>query len=229
MPSCAITHSSHHGTRSDSFAGFARCARRQARLERRTDAALSGPHCRGRRSERIRARRRRGEPRAGACRRRAHRRRRGREPAVAGHSRCAQGRIRHARLAQHRWLSHARELRQSIRRRRRRAPGARGHGHAGQDQYGRVRHGLVERKLVLRPGEEPVGHARRARRLVGRRGGRGGRASRAGRHRNRHRRLDPSAGGVHRHRRHQADVWPRVALRDDRVRFVARPGRPVRS
>ena len=63
-------------------------------------------------------------------------------------------------------------------------------------------------------------------RLVGRLGGGGGRASRARRDRHRHRRLDPSARVVHRHHRHQADLRPRVALRDDRVRVVAGSGRP---
>jgi aspartyl-tRNA(Asn)/glutamyl-tRNA(Gln) amidotransferase subunit A len=45
---------------------------------------------------------------------------------------------------------------------------------ARQMQHGRVRHGLVERELVLRPGAQPVG-PRASRRLVGRlgRGGRG--------------------------------------------------------
>ena len=63
-------------------------------------------------------------------------------------------------------------------------------------------------------------------RFVGRLGCGGGRASRARCHRHRHRRLDSPAGVVLRHHRHQADVRPRVALRDDRVRVVAGSGRP---
>jgi hypothetical protein len=45
------------------------------------------------------------------------------------------------------------------------------------------------------------------------------------RHRDRHRRLDPPARGVHRHRRHQADLWPLLALGHCRLCLVARPGR----
>jgi aspartyl-tRNA(Asn)/glutamyl-tRNA(Gln) amidotransferase subunit A len=48
----------------------------------------------------------------------------------------------------------------------------------------------------------------------------------ARRHRHRHRRLDPPARGLHRHRRHQADLWPLLALGHRRLRLLARPGRP---
>jgi aspartyl-tRNA(Asn)/glutamyl-tRNA(Gln) amidotransferase subunit C len=48
------------------------------------------------------------------------------------------------------------------------------------------------------------------------------------RHRDRHRRLDPPAGGLHRHGRHQADLWPLLALGHRRLRLLARPGRPDR-
>jgi len=41
-------------------------------------------------------------------------------------------------------------------------------------------------------------------------------------------RLDPSAGGVHRHRRHQADLWTLLALGNHRLCVVARSGRSVR-
>ena len=44
----------------------------------------------------------------------------------------------------------------------------------------------------------------------------------------RHRRLDPPAGRLHRHGRHQADLWPLLALGHRRLRLVARPGRPDR-
>ena len=49
------------------------------------------------------------------------------------------------------------------------------------------------------------------------------------RDRHRHRRLDPPAGGVHRHRRHQADLRPLLALGHRRLRVLARPGRAVRA
>ena len=57
-------------------------------------------------------------------------------------------------------------------------------------------------------------------------GGGGGLAARQPRHR--HRRLDPPARRVLRRRRHEADLRARVALRADRLRVLARPGRPLR-
>ena len=52
-----------------------------------------------------------------------------------------------------------------------------------------------------------------------------GRQARADLHRHRYRRLDPSAGGPHRHHRGQAHVRTGVALRDDRIRLEPRSGR----
>ena len=72
-------------------------------------------------------------------------------------------------------------------------------------------------------------HAAGAGRLVGRLGCGGGGGSLPRRDRHRHRRLDPPAGGVHRHRRHQADLRPLLALGHRRVRVLARPGRAVRA
>ena len=72
------------------------------------------------------------------------------------------------------------------------------------------------------------GHASGARRLLGRlgRGRRGPSVPR--RHRDRYRRLDPPAGGLHRHGRHQADLWALLALGHRGLRLVPRPGRPDR-
>ena len=53
-------------------------------------------------------------------------------------------------------------------------------------------------------------------------------AARAGCDRHRYRRLDPPARVVLRHRRHQADLWPLLALGHRGVRLVARPGRAFR-
>ena len=73
-----------------------------------------------------------------------------------------------------------------------------------------------------RPGDNRGADARRlVRRLGG--GGRGGPLPRRDRHR--HRRLDPPAGGLHRHRRGEADLRALLALGDRRLRLVARPGR----
>ena len=74
-------------------------------------------------------------------------------------------------------------------------------------------------------GSQPAADAGR---LVGRlgRGGGGGPVPR--RHGHRHRRLDPPAGLLHRHGRHQADLWPLLALGHRRLRLVAGPGRADR-
>jgi hypothetical protein len=65
-----------------------------------------------------------------------------------------------------------------------------------------------------------------ARRLVGRLGRGRFRSAGEWHHRLRHRGLDPSASRADRHHRHQADLWPLLALRHDRVCLVAGPGRP---
>ena len=101
----------------------------------------------------------------------------------------------------------------------------RGRARARQDQHGRVRDGLVERELGLRTGPEPVGPRARAGRLVRRVGRGGGGGHRAVGDRHRHRRLDPPARRAVRDRRAEAHLRRRLALRDDRVRLVARPGR----
>ena len=101
----------------------------------------------------------------------------------------------------------------------------RGRAAAGQDEPGRVRDGLLDRELRLRPGAQPVGPLARARRLLRRlrRRGRGRRGAVGDRHR--HRRLDPPARRAVRDRRAQADLRRGQPLRDDRLRLLARPGR----
>ena len=69
-------------------------------------------------------------------------------------------------------------------------------------------------------------HAR-ARRLLRRLGRRGRRRHRAVVDRHRHRRLDPPARRAVRDRRHEAHLRRDLALRDDRLRLLARPGGPV--
>ena len=65
-------------------------------------------------------------------------------------------------------------------------------------------------------------------RLVGRLGAAVVGVALRGRHGDRYRRLDPPAGGLHRHCRHQADLRPLLALGHRRLRLLARPGRPDR-
>jgi hypothetical protein len=150
---------------------------------------------------------RRRDAGAGPRRRRAHRRRRRR--AAAGRADRPQGHLRHQGLPQHRRLEDAGGLPLALRCHRGAQAGRGRRRDPGQAELRRVRHGLGQRELGLRPGEEPVGHEPHSRRLLGRQRRGGGRAAGAGRDRHRHRRLDPPAGRVLRHHRHQADLWPR--------------------
>ena len=77
---------------------------------------------------------------------------------------------------------HPRRLQAGLRIDRHRQSLGRWRRHARQAQHGRVRHGLVQRDLLLRPGGQSLAGARlqraaRTRRLVGRLGGGGGGAS----------------------------------------------------
>jgi aspartyl/glutamyl-tRNA(Asn/Gln) amidotransferase C subunit len=108
--------------------------------------------------------------------------------------------------AHHGGLEDPRRLAPALRRHgRRAAAGGRDH-HPGQDQHGRVRHGLLHRALGLRHHAQPVGPRPRARRLRRRLGGGPGRVRGAPGHRHRHRRLDPPARRVHRHGRGEAHL-----------------------
>ena len=95
----------------------------------------------------------------------------------------------------------------------------------GKTKYGRVRDGVLERELRLWTGAQPVGSRARPGRLFGRLGRRRRRSPRALGDRHRHRRLDPPAGLALRDRRHEAHLRRRLALRDDRLRLLARPVR----
>ncbi len=99
----------------------------------------------------------------------------------------------------------------------------------GKTQHGRVRHGLVQRDLLLRAGAQSLGPPARAGGIFGRLGRRRGRATGARRDRHRHRRLHPAAGGADRGLRLEAHLRPGVALRHDRLRLLARPGRAARE
>ena len=130
----------------------------------------------------------------------------------------AEGRADHTRACPPRRFADPRGLDAAVRRDGRRS----GCKEAGivdprQDQHGRVRDGLLDRELGVRPDPQPVGPephpGRFGRRFVG--GDRGVRG--AARDRHGHRRLDPPAGRGHRHGRRQADVRRGVALRPDRA------------
>ena len=136
-----------------------------------------------------------------------------------------QGHLLHRGRADHRRLAHPRGLPAALHRDRRAAPARGRRAGARQDQHGRVRDGLLERELRLRAGAQPVGPRARPRRLLGRLGGGRRRRPRALRDRHRHRRLDPPAGGALRDRRAEAHLRGDLALRDDRLRLLARPVR----
>src|SRR6185503_264414 len=148
-----------------------------------------------------------------------------RSPAARRPADRAQGPVLHRRCPHHLRLENALELRRAVRRRRGRAarPGRR--RDARQDEHGRVRDGLLEREQLVRTGPQSVGSAEGPGRLVRRLGGCGRRTPDACCHGHRHRRLDPSACCPHRSHGLQADLRPRVALRNGRVRIEPRSGR----
>ena len=116
---------------------------------------------------------RRGPRRRGGARRA---RRRGartpdRWPAYRSRSRTTCAR---AGIADDLLLAHPRGLATALRRHGRRAARRRGRGHRRQDEPRRVRHGLLDRELRLRPDPQPARPQPRAGRLVGRERGRGG-------------------------------------------------------
>ncbi len=126
-------------------------------------------------------------------------------------------------------LEDPRGLPAAVHRDRRGAPAGGRRGAPRQDEPGRVRDGLLERELRLRAGAQPVGpHARPGRLVRRQRRGRRRRARAVGA-RHRHRRLDPPARRAVRHRRPEADLRHRLALRHDRLRLLARPGRPAHA
>ena len=96
---------------------------------------------------------------------------------------------------------------------------------ARQDEHRRVRDGLLDRELRLRPDAEPVGPDARPRRLGRRLGRRGRRRARPLGARLRHRRLGQAPLRLLRQRRAPPDLRHRLPLRDRRLRLEPRPGR----
>ena len=132
---------------------------------------------------------------------------------------CTEGVADHRGLADPRGLPAALHGNRGAQARRGRRPRAR------QDEHGRVRDGLLERELRLRPGAQPLGSRAGPGRLVGGLGGSGRRPGGALGDRHRHRRLDPPARLALRDRRPEAHLRGDLALRDDRLRLLARPVR----
>ena len=138
-----------------------------------------------------------------------------------------QGQHDHPGDGDHRRLEDPGRLPPSLRRHRGpTAPGGRGVDHR-QGQPRRVRHGVVDRELGLRPYPQPVAHRPRSRRVVGRQ--RGGRGCSYGPRRAgfRHGRVDPPARLPLRHRGGQAHLRSGEPLRTHRLRVLPRPDRPA--
>ena len=167
------------------------------------------------------------EARGGRERDRRTRRRRRRSRSAGRRAHRAEGQHVHARHPDHVLVAHPRRLAAAVRRHRRRAVARRRRDRDRQDQPRRVRDGLVDGELGVRPHAQPARHEARARRFERRQRGRGRGRVQPARLRLRHRRLDPPARGVVRRRRPEADVRPGVALRPRRVRVEPRPDRPV--
>ncbi len=156
---------------------------------------------------------------------------RGARPAAGRHPAGDQGSVLHRGRAHHGGQPHPGAVRAAVREHRHRQPAAGRRGVPGQDQPGRVRHGLVQHDQRVRPGDQPVvagGREAGAGRLVRRVGGGGGGGTGDGGDRDGHRRLDPPAGRVLRHRGHEADLWPVQPLGRGGVRLLAGPSGAVR-
>src|SRR5699024_4791389 len=103
----------------------------------------------------------------------------------------------------------------------------RGDADPGQDQHGRVRHGVQYRALGLRPHLQPVGHRPYPRWLRWRLGRSRGRLRGAAGNRYRHRRIHPPARRRHRHRGRQAHLRFHLPVRPDRPGLQLGPGGPL--
>ncbi len=167
---------------------------------------------------------------AEAARARAARDRRdGRAAAAGGHPDRHQGRPVDARPHHHGRLADPGGLPPAVHRDVRGAPRARRRRRGGEDQHGRVRHGLEHGELGVPDHPQPLGRRARARRLQRGVRRRGGRVPGAVGARQRHRRLHPPAGGPVRDRGDEAHLRGGLAVRPDRLRLVAGPGGPLRA
>ncbi len=123
-------------------------------------------------------------------------------------------------------LEDPRRLRAGVRFDRRRTLQGRGPAGDRQDEHRRVRDGLVDRELRLRPLPQPLGPDAGTWRLGRRHSGSGFRGARTLGPRLGHRRLDQAALGAVRQRRPTPDLRDGLAIRDRRVRIEPRPDRP---
>ncbi len=104
-----------------------------------------------------------------------------------------------------------------------------GRGRGRQDQYGRIRHGILHRALGFLPHAQPLEPRLCPGRLLRRLGRRGRCGDGAGLPRLRHWRIHPAAGGFLWRRWNEANLRPRKPLWLDCVRQLPRPDRPLRA
>ena len=169
---------------------------------------------------------RRTAPRGSARRRRCADARRAAGPAGRRPDR-GQGQHLHPHAADDGGLGGTARLPAALRRHGGVAAGRRRRHRRRQDQLRRIRDGLLDRELGLRPHPQSLGarsHARGIEWRIGRGRGQSVVPAALGL---RYRRLDPSAGGVLRRGRPQAHLRPGLALRPARLRVVARSDRAV--
>ena len=138
-----------------------------------------------------------------------------------------EGRDRHQRRSHHLRLAAAGTLHPALRCHCGEAFGTGRRGNPRKNKLRRVRHGFFERKLRVRTGSQSRGSRPRTRWIERRLGG--GSSAGNGRRgaRLRHRRVSSTAGFVLRRGGRHAHLWPRLALRADRLCQFARSHRTV--
>ncbi len=134
----------------------------------------------------------------------------------------------HPGRAHHLLVPHPRGVAAPLRRHGGDPPAAGRGGGGGQDQHGRVRHGLVHRDLGVRTDPQPPRHRPGPGGILGGIGRRRGRRVRPPGPRLGHRGIDPPAGRPVRGGGHEAHLRHGVPLRPGGLRQLAGPDRAVR-
>ncbi len=136
-----------------------------------------------------------------------------------------EGRAVHGGRTHHLQLTHAGRVRAPLRCDGGAEIAGRRPGVDRQDEHGRVRHGGLDGERGSGGDSQPMGSRAGAGRVQRRVRRRGGGPDGAPGDRHRHGRIDSPTGRVLRHRRAQADLWPRQPLWTRGVRQQSGPGR----